>query len=104
MAKTLSKSFDATRSEVLKNPKAAAVYLDDCLADGDLALFTEALRHVAQARVGGMTLLANETSLGRETLYRTLSKKGNPRLDTLTKVLSAAGLRISITQDVQPSH
>jgi len=103
MTKKASRSFNATRSEALKDPQAAAVYLDDCLADGDMELFTEALRHVAQARVGGMTLLADETALGRETLYRTLSKKGNPRLNTLNKVLNAAGLRIAITQDVQPS-
>lgn len=46
-----------------------------------------------------MTELARETDLAREALYRALSKKGNPRLDTLTKVLHAAGLRLSVTTD-----
>lgn len=96
-------SFDETRREGLKDPKVAAVYLDECLADGDLELFTEALRHVADARVGGMTALADETELGRQTLYRTLSKEGNPRLDTLNKVLHAAGLRISIAPESHPA-
>jgi len=99
MAKKVSESFDETRLEVLKDADAAAVYLDECLADGNVALFTEALKHVAKARLGGMSSLADETALGRETLYRTLSKNGNPRLDTLTKVLSAVGLRISITEN-----
>lgn len=94
-----SKSFDETRLEVLKNADAAAVYLDECLADGNVELFTEALKHVAKARLGGMSSLAEETKLGRETLYRTLSKKGNPRLGTLTKVLNAMGLRMSITEN-----
>lgn len=46
-----------------------------------------------------MTVLAAQTQLGRETLYRTLSKKGNPRLDKLTKILQAVGLRMSISPD-----
>jgi probable addiction module antidote protein len=89
-------SFDETRQAVLQDPNAAAVYLDECLADGNLELFTASLRHVAQARAGGMTLLSQTTELGRETLYRTLSKKGNPRLDTLNKLLSAMGLRLAV--------
>jgi len=104
MAHKPSKSFDETRLEVLKDANAAAVYLDECLADGNMELFTEALKHVAKARLGGMSSLAEETKLGRETLYRTLSKKGNPRLATLTKVLSAVGLRMSITEDTCSSH
>ncbi|QDV79099.1 addiction module antidote protein [Botrimarina mediterranea] len=99
-----SASFDATRREVLQDPKAAAVYLEECLADGDTELFTEALRHVADARLGGMGALADQTHLARETLYRTLSKRGNPRLDTLTKVLSAMGLRMTITPEIEATH
>ncbi len=101
MARNPSKSFDETRLEVLKDATAAAVYLDECLADGNMELFTEALKHVAKARLGGISSLAEETELGRETLYRTLSKKGNPRLGTLTKVLNAVGLRMSTTEDTQ---
>ena len=96
MAKKPSKPFDETRYAVLQDPQAAAVYLDECLADGNMELFTESLRHVAKARVGGMSPLSDMTELGRETLYRTLSKNGNPRLDTLNKVLTAVGLRLSI--------
>ena len=69
------------------------------LADGDARAIPVALRTVADA-VGGMTALAEKTGLSRETLYRTLSDKGNPRLDTLATILAAFDLRLS----VQPDH
>ena len=43
-----------------------------------------------------MTVLAEKTGLGRETLYCTLSSKGNPRLDTLAAILKAFGLRLAV--------
>jgi probable addiction module antidote protein len=65
------------------------------LADGDERAVPVALRTVADA-VGGMTALAKKTGLSRETLYRTLSERGNPRLDTLAAILAAFGLRLSV--------
>jgi probable addiction module antidote protein len=53
------------------------------------------LRTIADA-LGGLAALAERTGLSRETLYRTLSEKGNPRLDTLTSILGAFGLRVSV--------
>jgi probable addiction module antidote protein len=47
-------------------------------------------------RPAGSRALADKTGLSRETLYRTLSKKGNPRLDTLAAILAAYGLRLSV--------
>ena len=70
------------------------------LADGDARAVPVALRTVADA-VGGITELAQKTGLSRETLYRTLSDKGNPRLDTLAAILAAFGLRLSV-QTNQP--
>lgn len=90
-----SRSYNDTRRKALKNPKVAAGYLEECLKDGDMELFTAALRHVAEAR-GGVASLSKATRLNREALYRSLSEKGNPRLDTLTKVLAALGLRIGV--------
>lgn len=72
-----------------------AEYLDAMLADGDPRAVPVALRTVADA-VGGMAALAEKTGLSRETLYRTLSERGNPRLDTLTAILAAFGLRLSV--------
>ena len=99
MAKKPSRSFDTTSHEMLRDQETAAMYLEEVLADGDIELFKEALKDVAAARVGSMTDLAKQTDLAREALYRSLSRKGNPRLDTLTKVLQAAGLRLSIAPD-----
>lgn len=57
------------------------------------------------ARLGGLTELSRTTQLNREALYRALSEKGNPRLDTLTKVLAAVGLRVSVSaQPLPPEH
>jgi probable addiction module antidote protein len=64
-----------------------------------MALFNLALKNVADARLGGMTALSKSTEMTRERLYRALSA-GIPRLDTLTKVLHAVGLRISVTPEI----
>jgi probable addiction module antidote protein len=90
-----SKPFSGTLHKMLKDPELAALYLEECLEDGDMQLFTLALRDVVDAR-GGMGYLSQVTHLSRETLYRTLSEKGNPRLDTLHKILVAMGLRVSV--------
>lgn len=65
------------------------------LEDGDARAVPVALRTVAEA-VGGMAALARKTGLSRETLYRTLSVRGNPRLDTLAAILKAFGLRLTV--------
>ncbi len=85
--------------ERLKDPQEAAAYLDAALEDGETEVFLLALRDVAEARVGGMTTLAQQTGLNRETLYRTLSEKGNPELASLDKLLHAVGLRLAVEVD-----
>ncbi len=85
--------------ERLKDPQEAAAYLDAALEDGDIEVFLLALRDVAEARLGGMTTLAQQTGLNRETLYRTLSEKGNPELASLDKLLHAVGLRLAVEVD-----
>ncbi len=98
MTKKASRPFDfSTRDELLKNHEYAALYLEECLIDGDLELFQAALRDVAKAQ-GGMQALAKEAELNRESLYRALSKKGKPQMETMTKVLSALGMRFSVTE------
>lgn len=65
------------------------------LSEGDSCAIPVALRTVADA-AGGVAALAEKTGLSRETLYRTLSSRGNPRLDTLAAILDAYGLRLSV--------
>ena len=79
----------------LRNESDIAIYIEEMLADGDSRAVPVALRTVADA-LGGLAVLAEKTGLSRETLYRTLSQKGNPRLDTLAAILSAFGLRLSV--------
>jgi probable addiction module antidote protein len=93
----LSLPLEELTNEVLQDPEVAAAYLEEVLAENDIALFKIALKNIANARAGGMTALAEKTSLTRDALYKALSDKGNPRLDTLNKVLAAAGLRLSVS-------
>jgi probable addiction module antidote protein len=79
----------------LKNPREAAAYLEAAIADGDEAGLMLALRHVAHA-LGGVAALARKSKLTREATYRILSESGNPELRTLTAILGAAGLRLSV--------
>jgi probable addiction module antidote protein len=71
------------------------------LQDGDARAIPVALRTVAEA-IGGMAVLSEKTKLSRETLYRTLSEGGNPRLNTLAAILLAFGMRLSVRPTVKP--
>ena len=75
-------------------------FFAEALGDGDYRALPLALRTAAD--VVGMTELARRTGLSRETLYRTLSSKGNPRLDTLGAILQAFGLRLSVLPASNP--
>lgn len=79
----------------LRNDAEISLYIEEMMADGDARAVPVALRTVADA-LSGMSALAEKTGLSRETLYRTLSDKGNPRLDTLAAILAAFGLRLSV--------
>ena len=96
--------FNESRKEMLKDPELAAMYLEESLQEGNMEEFKQALKHVAEARLGGMGALSKTTRLNRVSLYRALSEKGNPRLDTLTKVLSAVGLKIGVNVQHDPKH
>lgn len=94
----LGRPFDfSSRDELLRNPENAAIYLAEFLESGDMELFQEGLRHVAKAQEGGVKAVAEHADVSRENLYRALSKKGKPQMDTVTKMLTALGLRMTIT-------
>lgn len=81
-------------TEHLQDEAAIAAYIEAVLEDGDPGLVAAAIGDVARAR--GMAQIAQETGRSRESLYRALSEKGNPQLDTLIGVLRALGLRLSV--------
>lgn len=60
MKNKASRPFSETRNEVLKDPQVAAMYLEEILADGDMEIFTVALKNVAVARVGSMAALSKK--------------------------------------------
>lgn len=71
--------------------------LSDALASGDRAYVAHAIGTIARAR-GGIAKLSAETGLQRQALHKALSPNGNPRLDTLLKVLGALGLRARVEE------
>ncbi|MCC6328342.1 MAG: putative addiction module antidote protein [Acidobacteria bacterium] len=90
MAKTKLLPWDP--AEHLETEQDMAIYLEAALEDGDPSLVAAALGDIARAR--GMTQLARETGLGRESLYKALSPNGNPEFSTIMKVVQALGLRL----------
>jgi len=77
------------------DPEFATEYLNQVLADGTQEELLLAMRYLSQA-FGGMPGVARATKLNPRTLYRTLSKHGNPELNTFTALLKAMGMRITV--------
>lgn len=88
--KDISETFEGD----LQDPEFAQFYLEEALNDG-FPNFLIALRQVVQAQKG-MSALASEIEMGRESLYRSLSEEGNPQFVTVAKVIEALGLKLSI--------
>lgn len=86
--------FDA--SKFLDSEEAIADYLAIALEDGDTKTVQVVLRDIAKAR--GMTTLARETNLNRESLYKSLSEDGNPSFATISKVVKALGLKMTLAR------
>lgn len=79
----------------LDTPERIALYLEAVFEDGDPHLISAAIGDAAKAY--GMSRLAKETGLSRESLYRSLSDEGNPELSTLLKVLTVLGVKLTPT-------
>ncbi len=84
----------------LDTPEAIAAYMTEALDSNDPGFIADALGVIARAR--GMTQVAREAGLSRESLYRTLSPEGNPELGTLLRVLTVLGLQLTV-RPTQPS-
>lgn len=91
-----SVNHDEWIKEKLKDPDFAAEYLNAAADEDDSRIYLTALRQVVEAR-GGIKEIAEKTQLSKETLYRTLSSRGNPTIKTLSAVLRAAGLKMAVT-------
>src|SRR5260363_95445 len=90
MAKVKTHRWDA--AEYLETEEDMAAYLEAALEDGNPQLIAAALGDIARAR--GMSKMARDTGLGRESLYKALSPDGNPEFATVLKVVRALGLQL----------
>ncbi len=81
--------------EGLKDPEEARSYLNYCLREGELPDVLDALQSIAKAQ-GGLTKLARETGLSRVNLYSALSETGNPRFNSISKVLRSLGMQVTV--------
>lgn len=92
MGKTRTTLYDS--AEYLETPEDMAAYLEACLeiADGDSAFIAKALGNIARAK--GMSQVARDTGLSRESLYKALSGDRSPGFDTILKVINALGIRL----------
>ena len=92
MSKAKTKPFDP--AEYLDDSESIAAYMTEALESGDPAFVADALGVVSRAR--GMTEVAREAGVSRESLYRALSADGNPEFATVLRVVQALGLRLCV--------
>ncbi len=90
MATTRTRPWDA--ADHLESDEDVVAYLEAAFEDGDPALIAAALGDIARAK--GMTQVAADAGLGRESLYKALSPNGNPEFATVLKVVRALGLEL----------
>ena len=92
MTKTVTTRYDV--AEHLRTPEEMAAYLEACLeeANGDAAFIAKALGDIARAK--GMTQVARDAGVSRESLYKALSGERVPGFDTILKVTKALGLSL----------
>jgi probable addiction module antidote protein len=86
------KTIEFNAADYLDNEEVIAAYISQVLQDGNTEELLRAIGHIARAR--GMTQLAKDTGIGRESLYKALSADAKPRFDTILKVLQALGIKL----------
>ena len=92
VTKKRSKPFDAAK--YLDSDEAVAEYISEALLTGDIDTITHAIGVAAKAR--GMSEIARQAGLSRESLYKALSGEGHPQFETVSLVLQALGLRLRV--------
>ena len=95
MAKTITNTHPWDAARYLETDEDIAAYLDAALEEDDPTLLAAALGDIARAK--GMTEIARETGLGRESLYKALSSDGNPEFGTVQKVVRSLGLKLHVS-------
>ncbi|HEY3282851.1 MAG TPA: transcriptional regulator [Armatimonadota bacterium] len=93
-----TRSFGEHIRAELQDPDFALGYVRAAYSDGGVEELLHAVRDVAASREGGISGVARASGRGRENLYRSLSRQGNPRVKTLESVLGSLGLRLDIVR------
>ncbi|MBK8870752.1 MAG: transcriptional regulator [Elusimicrobia bacterium] len=94
------RSYHKDLMQDLQDPREAISYLNAALEDGDKEAFLLAFRNVVEAQ-GGMSRASRVTRIHRVSLYKMLSKKGNPGIDSLMELLRLIGARMQLTGPVR---
>ena len=94
-ATTPSEPFEPFMLQSLKDSEVAKASLNYVLREGELSDVLALLKDIAKAQ-GGFSKLARETGLSRVNLYNALSESGNPRFDSIAKVLHSLGLQVAV--------
>ncbi len=93
MSKVELSNFDVAK--YLDNKEIMAEYLSQVLVDGNTDELLETLGHIAKAK--GMSQIAKDTGLGRESLYKTFRKGTKPKFDTIVKVINSLGVKLQVS-------
>ena len=95
--KRIYKNYDELLQEELKDSKLAMAYLNEALKDEDQNVFLIALKDVLDAQGGDVSALAKKAHISRQSFYRMLSEKGNPRWNNITSLIDAMGLQVKLS-------
>jgi probable addiction module antidote protein len=100
MAKIETQPWDV--AQYLETEEDMAAYLEAAIEEGEPAFIAKTLGDIAKAR--GMSQIAKDTGLGRESLYKALSGQGNPTFATIYKVITALGLQLHVATAKQEAR
>lgn len=92
----VSRNIRETHNKHLRDLQVATEYLNEAIESGDKSIMLMAIRNIAEAQPDGIAGLADRAGLGRESMYKMLSSKGNPKLDSFIRLMYGLGLRIKI--------
>ena len=92
----MAKDIKEIHKKHLADPEVASEYLNQAFDTRDQAVILMAIRNVVDAQDKGLSGVASLADVGRESLYKTLSEKGNPKLDNLSKLLHSVGLQLCV--------
>ena len=94
-----SRNVWKTHNKYLRNPEVAAEYINGSLDSNDVSIILTAIRNVVDAQEGRVSGVAEKAMLSCESMYKMLSRNGNPKLAALNSLFHGLGLKISVKPD-----